>query len=132
MSRKIRMLTGAAILAAAAFFTSANLHAAESNKETAEFMKRDHKAPKGTDPVCKKATEGKASDAELAGLLKGYEAMCSSKPSKGDVAEWTKKCQALVAAVKSLQAKDASGPAAYKAAVNCKACHEAHRPEKAK
>jgi len=29
--------------------------------------------------------------------------------------------------VKKIQAKDASGAAAYKKAVNCKACHEVHK-----
>jgi len=132
MNRKFLVFAGAALVAASALLTAPVSHGAEGDKVISDVMKKYHKAPQGTDPVCKKVSTGKATDAELAELLKGYQDMCGAKPPKGDPADWTKKCQALIAAVKSVQAKDASGVSAYKAAVNCKACHTEHKPEKAK
>jgi hypothetical protein len=87
-------------------------------------MKRYHKAD---DALCKKVSGGTAKDDELATLLKCYQDMCAATPPKGDKAAWVTKCQALIGAVKKIQAKDASGIAAYKTAVNCKACHSEHK-----
>lgn len=87
-------------------------------------MKQYHKPE---DALCKKVSGGTASDAELATMLKAYQDMCATTPPKGDKAAWVKKNQTLIAAVKKIQAKDATGVAAYKAAVNCKACHSEHK-----
>jgi hypothetical protein len=129
VNRKILVLAGAAIVAACSVFTATSSQGAEGDKVISDFMKKYHKAPKGTDPVCKKVSNGQASDAELAELLKGYQAICGAKPPKGDAADWVKKCQAVIAAVKLIQAKDAGGIEAYKTAVNCKACHSEHKPD---
>jgi hypothetical protein len=87
-------------------------------------MKQYHKPD---DALCKKVAGGTATDAELGTLLKVYQDMCAATPPKGDKAAWVTKCQALIGAVKKIQAKDAAGVAAYKAAVNCKACHTDHK-----
>lgn len=87
-------------------------------------MKTYHKPE---DALCKKVSGGKAVDADLATLLKAYQDMSAATPPKGDKVAWAKKCQALIGAVKKIQAKDATGVAAYKAAVNCKACHTEHK-----
>ena len=81
---------------------------------------------KGDAALCKKVGTT-ATDAELASLLKAYQGMCAATPPKGDKAAWVTKCQALIGAVKKVQAKDPAGAAAYKAAVNCKACHTDHK-----
>ncbi len=86
-------------------------------------MKQFHK---GDDALCKKVGTT-ATDAELATLLKAYQGMCAATPPKGDKAAWVTKCQALIGAVTKVQAKDPAGAAAYKAAVNCKACHTDHK-----
>jgi mono/diheme cytochrome c family protein len=86
-------------------------------------MKQYHK---GDDALCKKVGTT-ATDAELATLLKAYQDLCAATPPKGDKAAWVTKCQALIDSVKKVQAKDAAGAAAYKAAVNCKACHTDHK-----
>lgn len=126
MHRKILVFTSAALMALGTIFVTA----ARADDEAMEkFMKDYHKAPKGTDPICKKAVDGKASDTDLAGLLAGYQAMCGAKPPKGEVGPWQEKCKALIAAVKGLQAKDAAANEAFKKAVNCKACHSAHKPD---
>jgi hypothetical protein len=117
----------AAVLAASVFVST--LNAAEDSNPTKEFMKKFHKAPKGVDPVCKKATDGKASAAELAGLVAGYKAMCSAKPAKGEEASWKEKTGKLLEAAMALQKGTADGAAKYKEAVNCKACHSAHKPD---
>ena len=129
MHRKMLVLAGAAIVAACAVFSASSSQGAEGDKAIEEFMEKYHKAPKGTDPVCKKAGGGKISAQELTGLLAGYQAMCGAKPPKGEVGPWQEKCKALIAAVKGLQAKDSAAGEAYKKAVNCKACHSAHKPD---
>jgi mono/diheme cytochrome c family protein len=87
-------------------------------------MKTYHKPE---DALCKKVSGGTATDAELTTLLKVYQDMCAATPPKGDKTAWVAKCQALIGSVKKIQAKDATGIAAYKAAVNCKACHTDHK-----
>lgn len=95
--------------------------AAAGSDVIAAAMKKYHKPD---DALCKKVSAGTASDAELATMLKVYQDICAATPPKGDKAAWVKKCQELIGAVKKIQAKDATGIDAYKAAVNCKACHK--------
>lgn len=127
MHRNLAILCTAAAAALIAFTATTSVAAGDDVIEQA--MKKYHKAPKGTDPTCKKITNGQATDAELADVLKAYQAMCGAKPPKGEVGPWQDKCKALIAAIKSIQAKDAGGVDAYKKAVNCKACHSEHKPD---
>lgn len=122
MIRKLSLLTCAAM----AVFS---LSTAQAEDVISDFMKAHHKAPEGTDPTCKKAANGAASDAELAELLKGYQAICAATPPKGEKDAWVKKCQELVAAVKGLQEKKEGAADAYKKAVNCKGCHSEFRAD---
>ena len=124
----LSITAGTAVVLAASVFVS-TLNAAEGSNPTKEFMKKFHKAPKAVDPVCKKATDGKASAAELSQLVAGYKAMCSAKPPKGDEASWKEKTGKLLEAAMALQKGAADGAAKYKEAVNCKACHSAHKPD---
>lgn len=82
---------------------------------------------KPEDALSKKAGKGEASAAELAELLKCFEALTKAKPARGDEASWTTKTEALVSAVKKAQAKDAAGLSELKKATNCKACHDVHK-----
>jgi hypothetical protein len=82
---------------------------------------------KPEDALAKKAGKGEASDAELAELLKCFEALTKAKPAEGNDASWEKKTSALVSAVKKIQAKEASGLSDLKKATNCKACHDPHK-----
>ncbi len=115
--------------AIAASFLVTNLHAADGDNATKKFMKDFHKAPKGVDPVCKKAIDGKASKDELAKLVAGYKAMTTAKPPKGDEASWKEKTGKVLEAAIALEKGAADGAAKYKEAVNCKACHSAHKPD---
>ncbi len=94
-----------------------------------KVMKTYHKAPKGTDPTCKKASDGKASPDELKKLVAAYKTLTTAKPPKGDDASWKEKTGKLLAAAESMQKGDADGVAKYKEAVSCKACHSVHKPD---
>ena len=96
---------------------------------TKAFMKKYHKAPRGTDPIAKRAQEGKATPQELKELAAGYHAMAKDKPPQGDVASWKKKTTNLAAAADALVKGEPGAPERYKEAVNCKACHEVHKPK---
>lgn len=130
-SRVIRVIVAtciAGLLAGGAFTMRLQ---AEDKKENAieKVMKTCHKAPKGEDPICKKASEGKASAEELKKLIAGYKALTTAKPPKGDAASWKEKTGKLLAAAESLEKGGADAVKNYKEAVNCKACHSAHKPD---
>ncbi len=130
MNDKIRytFAVGAALLLAAGALVW-QAKAADDHEVIEEVMKKYHKAPKGTDPTCKKAVDGKASADELKQLVSAYEKLAAVKPPKGDASSWKDKTSKLLAAAKSLQKGDADGLAKYKEAVNCKACHSVHKPD---
>jgi hypothetical protein len=107
--------------ALALLFVAIGLGSAAANDVIKDAMKKYHKPE---DALCKKVGKGEATDADLAELLKCYQAICAETPPKGDKAKWVEKCQALVGAVKKVQAKDASGVSDFKKAINCKACHD--------
>lgn len=118
----------AGLIASSAFVWQ--LNAADAKEDAIkEVMKSYHKAPKGTDPTCKKAADGKASADELTKLVAGYKLLTTVRPPKGDDASWKEKTGKLLAAAQSLQKGDADGLAKYKEAVNCKACHSVHKPD---
>lgn len=105
------------------------LQAADEDGPIKQVMKTYHKAPKGVDPVCKKASDGKATPAELKNLVAAYRTMAKAKPPKGDDASWKEKCDKLLAGAEALASGAPDGLAKYKEAVNCKACHSAHKPD---
>jgi hypothetical protein len=94
-----------------------------------QVMKTYHKAPKGVDPICKKASDGKATPAEIKNLVAAYRTMGKAKPPKGDGASWKEKCDKLLAGAEALASGAPDGVAKYKEAVNCKACHSVHKPD---
>ena len=89
-----------------------------------DAMKKYHKPEDG---IAKKVGKGEATDAEIAELITAYEAMSKATPPKGDKDAFQKKCEGIVAALKKVQAKDASGVSEYKKGINCKACHDVFR-----
>ena len=101
----------------------------DKDSPMAEFMKAYHKAPKGTDPVCKRAQNGQATKEELKKLVAGYKMMASTKAPKGDAASWKEKTTTLLAAAQALEKGEPGAAAKYKEAVNCKACHSEHKPD---
>ena len=109
---------------------AASLQAWDANEDAIkEVMKVYHKAPKGVDPICKKAADGKATTEELKKLAASYQVLAKTKAPRGDAASWTEKPTKLVAAPQALLKGEPDAAAKYKEAVNCKACHSAHKPE---
>jgi hypothetical protein len=102
---------------------------AESEDSIKGFMKSCHKAPKGVDPICKKAVQGTASPEEIKRLIAGYKMMAKEKPEKGDLASWKEKTAALVKTSSALLKNTDEARAAYKQAVDCKACHSVHKED---
>lgn len=124
-------LRATAVLAVAFGLCVTGLTAADAKSSPIkEAMKKYNAAPKGTDPVCKKAGEGKASKEEIKGMLAAYTAMAAAKPPQGDAAKWKQLCDALVAATSALDKGEAGAADKFKAAVNCKACHTDFKPAK--
>src|SRR3954468_6377607 len=111
--------------------STSNAADAGDNKDspTKQFMQKYHKAPKGTDPVSKRAVEGKATPQELKELAAGYHAMAKANPPQGDMASWKEKTTKLASAADALVKGEPGARERYKEAVNCKACHEAHKPK---
>lgn len=128
MKYKTMLACCAAIAAAISF--PALLNAADGHEVIEEAMKKYHKAPKGTDPVAKKAAKGEASEAEIKELLGAYEAMAKVEPPRGDKDAWDERMATLVAATKDLAAGKDGSVEAFKKAGNCKACHSDFKPEK--
>ncbi|MBI3880821.1 MAG: hypothetical protein HY301_12280 [Verrucomicrobia bacterium] len=118
--RTVALFAAACSLAVATFVMAAGM-------SIEDVMKKYHKAPKGTDPVCKKASSGKASKQELAALLAGYQSMAAAKPPEGDAASWKAKNAALIASTQGMIDGKPEAVAKYKEAVNCKACHSVHK-----
>lgn len=128
MQKNLFKILFASVLCAS--ITATTLVAAEGGDEALKkFMKEYHKAPKGEDPICKKATEGHATPEQLKKLIAGYKYMTTIKPTKGDEASWKEKTGKLLAAAQALEKGGADAQAKYKEALNCKACHTAHKPD---
>ena len=118
----------AGLLAGSALFWQSQ--AADAKEDAIkEVMKAYHKAPKGVDPVCKKASDGKATPEEIKKLVAGYAVLITAKPPKGDDASWKEKTSKLLAAAQSLEKGAPDAVIKYKEAVNCKACHSVHKPD---
>lgn len=111
-----------AILATVAFAL-----AAEDDNPIKQAMKFAHDAPKGTPKLSEKIIDGTAPEADIKKALQLYQAMADTKPPKGDPAAFKAKVAKLIAATEEVIAKNPAGLADYKAAVNCKECHQEFR-----
>ena len=120
---------GMGLLAVLGLVLSTASGADEKDLTIKDVMKKGHS---GDEPLCKKVVTGKATKEQKQELLDLYVALSKTKPPKGDADAWAKKCEALVAAAKACVADDKDGPDSLKKAVNCKACHDAHKPAKKK
>lgn len=129
LSKFLMVSAVGAALSLAVLSTSYAADGDNKDSRTKEFMKKYHKAPKGVEPVAKRAAEGKATPQELKELAAGYHMMAKEKPPEGDMASWKEKTTKLAAAADALVKGEPDAPARYKEAVNCKACHEVHKPK---
>ena len=121
-------LRASAVLAVALGLCVTGLTAADAKNPIKDAMAKYHKAPKGTDPACKKAGAGQCSKEELAGMVAAYKAMCAAKPPQGDQKKWVQLCTELVNATAALEKGEAGAADKFKKAVNCKACHDEFKP----
>jgi len=84
---------------------------------------------KGDDNIAKHVLAGRGTKEEIAKLVEYYESLPQDAPKQGDQAVWKQKTTALYASAKALQAGQPNALAAYKQAVNCKACHQLFKPQ---
>jgi hypothetical protein len=85
---------------------------------------------KGKESFLANILAGKGSDDDLKKLVTAYEVMAAQKPPTGDEGSWKTLTAAALAAAKDAQAKKEGAIEKLKAATNCKACHEPHKPKK--
>lgn len=126
--RRRTTLTVLAAIALAAYATTSLVQAADKKPKytISEIMKAINK---GDDNVCKRVAQGKASTEDLAKLVEYYEDLPLNKAPKGEQKSWEEKTAALVKAAKAVKAGEPDAVAKFKEAVNCKACHSAHKPD---
>ena len=84
---------------------------------------------KGKESFLANVLAGKGSDDDLKKLVSAYEVMAAQKPPKGDEASWKTLTAAALVAAKDAAAKKEGALDKLKAATNCKACHEPHKPK---
>ncbi len=84
---------------------------------------------KGDTSLASQAREGNADKDDLRAMLEAYELMLNLEPPKGTLESWKLKTNALIKATTDLIEGEAGAVAAYKTAVNCKACHTDHRTD---
>ncbi|MGY8671360.1 MAG: hypothetical protein ACKVHO_02090 [Verrucomicrobiia bacterium] len=96
------------------------------NSAISRIMKAAHE---GKNSLANKAKAGKASPAQVEALAKMYRSLYNQKPPKGSSRSWKLKTVAILRASETLKRKptDAKARAAYSKALNCTACHRAHR-----
>ncbi len=111
--------------------TGTSLSAAEdiTKKDPKDIHDVMEWAHKGRDSMAARVRDGKGTPDEINTLVRFYKFMATQKPELGDDASWKAKTDALVAAAEKLKKGDADAAEAYKKAVNCKACHDVHKPK---
>ncbi len=88
-----------------------------------EVMKEAHKSG-----LLKKVTGGEASRGEKETLLELYQALAKNEPPKGEDKSWKEKTTAIVKAAQAVYDGDPDAEETLAKAVNCRACHTAHKP----
>lgn len=118
----MKRLVSCAVVALVAGWSLSLLSAADDAKP--KYTIKEVMAFHSKDKLNEKFGKGEATKEEKQKLLEGYESMLKVKPPMGDEADWKKKCEALVKAVKD------DDKEAYKKAVSCGACHTPFKPKK--
>lgn len=111
--------------------TTTILHAADDlskrqPKDIEDVMKWAHK---GKDSIAAHVRDGNGTPDEINTLIRFYKFMAKQKAPRGDAADWKEKTEALLKATEDLKKNEPGAVEAYKKAVNCKACHDAHKPK---
>ena len=125
-SQSIQTKTIAALILAGLTFTPLALAAGKPKYTIKEVMKEIHK---GDDNIGKRASKGLASKEDINKMVEYYASLPLNDPPRGDKQSWQEKTMALVKASQELKAGAPNALDHYKAAANCKACHQLHKPE---
>ena len=120
-----------AFLAAAVLLTG-RIVAEEKAKpkyKIADIMAKAHKG--GEKSLRNRVLAGKVSDKELKQLVELYVELGKATPPKGTKEAWKKKTDAVIAAVKKVEANpsDKAALAALGKATACSACHDEHKKD---
>ncbi len=119
----VTLLSGVALLAA----TGCSSMSSKPTKTVEQVMEEGFE---GKESLNARVTKGQGTPAEIAHLAELVAQLALNKPPAGDLASWTEKTVALNKAAADLVAGKPGAMDAFKAAVNCKACHSVHKPEK--
>ena len=119
------LVLGAALCGGMALNAVFAADAAKPKFTIKEAMKQGHE---GKTSLSKKVSDGMGTKEDFSKLLEYYKSMALQSPPKGELASWKEKTSALVMATEGLVAGKDGALAAYKTAVDCKACHTLHRP----
>jgi hypothetical protein len=125
-SHSIRTKIIAAALLGGLAFTPLALAAGKPKYTVKEVMKEIHK---GEDNIGKRVVKGQASKEDIDKMVEYYASLPLNDPPRGDKQDWVAKTTALVKASQELKAGKPSAVEHYKQAADCKACHQAHKPE---
>ena len=85
-----------------------------------DIMKEAHK-----EGMLKRITRGPAAEGDQERLLELYTLLATKSPPQGDKSDWDERTAAMVDAAKAAVAGDTSK---LKRAVNCRDCHNYHKP----
>lgn len=98
-----------------------------------QVMDQAHKGPKDmkdAPSLYKRVADDKASDEDKKKLVELYTALAADHPKLNDDDDWKTRTEAMVAAAKEVEAGKDGGIDALKKAVDCKDCHDMHKPKK--
>lgn len=123
----LTVVAGAALITGfVTSLTAADDLSKKAPKDIKEVMEWTHK---GRESMAARVRDGKGSKDEIATLLRFYKFMATQKAPEGDAASWKEKTTTLIAATEKLHKGEPSGVELFKQAVNCKACHDVHKPK---
>lgn len=123
MKRMLMLTAAIAVACIATYGVRAEDDDAKPKYEISDVME---KAMKGG--LAAKVAKGEASDEEKKDLLDMVTALAKHKPPKGPERAWKARTKALVEAASEAVEGKPSASAKLQRSMNCKACHEAHKP----
>ena len=118
------VVLAAALIAVVSGCTSTATSAAKPSMSVEQIMEDGFE---GKESLSARISKGQGNEADFKKMAMLTKELALNKPSKGDLASWTEKTQALQAAADSLVAGKPGALDGFKSAVNCKACHSVHK-----
>ena len=84
---------------------------------------------KGKTSLAARLTDNMGTQADKMRMVYLTQQLALNQPPKGDLASWTEKTTALNLAAVALEKNSPDALVTWKAAVDCKSCHTAHKPD---